>query len=428
MPTETPVAPSPTTVVNAGNAIVEAVKARQVEMGDNSAQVYKDVLNKDQTPLPAAVPQVITHTTPQATPEATQETKTQVQQALEPKESPAAAAFKELKAKLAEKEKGETEWKSKYEAEVASKKTLPPEYDGKVENVLNELLSTRQTLEPLQKELESYKTKVAEADQIVNTFKVEQSEAYKTNILRPLEKASEDLNNILETNGLTSKDVSKLLAATDAKEFRAQLKALTEDMSAIDASDFRDAVKIVQAKTADKAKVLSEAKQAWDLIEKNNKDSEKQTVQTLQQRAGERATAKNSAVDKYFKDLANVSPAFQEVDGKDEWNNELQTLTIAAKNMDVSRLKPEEEAAMVLQALAYPRAHTIIKSQADRIAQLEKDIAAYSTGVPSIGSNLDRTEEPEKPDTRTPGERMVAAVQKQGIKVGRPNATGHSPY
>lgn len=428
---ETQTVPTPvqsTPELTPGQQMVAAVAAAKAAMGDNSEQTYKDVINKDQAPREAAKPEVITHTTPQPSTTVQQEVK----QALDTKESPAAAAFKELKAKLAEKEKAETEWKSKYEAEIASKKTLPAEftekYEGKVENVLNDLISTRQSTESLQKELDTYKSKAEEADHIVNTFKVEQSEAYKSNILRPLEKATEDLNSILEVNGLSTKDITGLLNAKDSKEFRQQMKIITEDMSAIDASDLRDAVRTVVEKSAAKTKVLSEAKEARALIEAKQNETEKQTIEQMKARAGEYASAKNKSIDTYFTELAKVDPAFQSVDGKDDWNSELQTITTSAKNVDVSRLKPEQEAAMVLQALAYPRAHALVRSQADRIAQLEKTVAEYSSGVPSIGSNLDRTEDAPKEDKRTPGEQLVAAMEKAGIKTGHKNASHSAPW
>jgi hypothetical protein len=254
--------------------------------------------------------------------------------------------------------------------------------------------------ENFKKEIEEYKTKIAELSRELKTANFERSPEYVEKIKKPLNSVQGDLRAIAEANDA---DFGKLWQAITEPDIRKRTDSL-EDLI----GDFKRMEQIEVVKLAERYHNLANEHnrfqtEAEALLEneKARKAQEEQDFIENDLRLQKAFTAKT------WTNLEDRYDFLKEIDGQDDWNNHIRSAKKVAAETNLDRLSVEDRSAILARSSVVPFLESAInhysaqlakvtEAKNAEIAELKKQVESLVGASPSIGtatSENDATEE-----------------------------------
>jgi|694.fasta_scaffold72332_4 hypothetical protein len=297
-------------------------------------------------------------------------------------------------------EKGLSSWKE-HKAELKKAREERDRLAAELK-AAKEAASTTSSFEAenYKKEIEDYKTKIAELSRELKTANFERSPEYVERVKKPLNGLQGDLRAIAEANDA---DFGKLWQAVTEPDIRKRTDSL-EDLI----GDFKRMEQIEVVKLAEKYHNLASEherfqRDAESLVEneKARKAQEEQEFIENDLRLQKVFTSKTWT---NFEDRHNF---LKEVDGQDDWNNHIRSARKTAAEINLDRLSVEERSSILAKASVVPFLESAISHYSTQlakvseaknaeIAELKKQIEGLVGASPSLGTSTTEAQEPEE--------------------------------
>lgn len=397
MPTITP--PGPGEIVHKPEPSVERMVARFKEAKDG------DALSKSAAPEKPAVTSAPVPTTPKpAVPKVDDGSIVPKLEPLPEKKAetppaptsetpkgevvPEKLSHKNFKEVLAQRD----EVKAKYEAAEKRAKDL----EAKLQE---------QTSKP-SPEHEETKKLLAEKDQFINQFMLEQSDEFQNAFTRPIEQAIQDAKDVV--GGEKGERLAEILKSPDGKWRTDQIKAIVGELEdEYERGVVRDSVNALRKLERGRKDELQKAGTNIQALKQLHLKRQEES-QAQQKEARERLT--NYALEVGSKSLLE----FRETEDADH-NMAVSENKNLLKKFLSTELPPEEFGKMAVWAVRGIRSLPMEKQLNEKVATLEAEIAKLSAASPDLDGGGGAGERTDKADTPAKaGERFLRATT-QGI-------------
>lgn len=251
-------------------------------------------------------------------------------------------------------------------------------------------------------ELEEAKKLLAEKDQFINQFMLEQSDEFQNAFTRPIEQAIQDAKDVV--GGERGDRLAEILKSPDGKWRTDQIKAIVGELEDdYEKGVVRDSVNALRKLERGRKDELQKAGTNIQALKQLHLKRQEEG-QTQQKEARERLT--NYALDAATRSL----PEFRESEDPEHNMAVADNKTMLKKFL--GNLPPEEMATMAVWAVHGIRSKEVEKALNEKIATLEAEINKLSAASPDLdggGGAGERTERANTPEKA--GARFMQAVQ-----------------
>lgn len=251
-------------------------------------------------------------------------------------------------------------------------------------------------------EFEEAKKQLAEKDQFINQFMLEQSDEFQNAFTRPIEQTIQDAKDIV--GGEKGERLAEILRAPDGKWRTDQIKAfVTELEDDYEKGVVRDSVNALRKLERGRKDELQKAGTNIQALKQLHLKRQEES-QAQQKEARERLT--NYALEVGSKSL----PEFRETEDADH-NVAVSENKALLKKFLSAELPPEEFGRMAVWAVRGIRSLALEKQLSEKVATLEAEIAKLSAASPDLDGGGGGVEGGEKADTpEKAGNRFVTAM------------------
>lgn len=256
------------------------------------------------------------------------------------------------------------------------------------------------------KEIEEYKTKIAELSRELKTANFERSPEYVEKIKKPLGAVQNDLKSIAEANG---SDFGKLWQAITEPDIRKRTDSL-EDLI----GDFKRMEQIEIVKLAERYHNLANEHnrfktEADSLIENEMARKAKEEQEFIENDL----RLQKAFAAKTWTSLEDRYDFLREIDGQDDWNNHIRNARKSAAETNLDRLSVEDRSAILARSSVVPFLESAIshysaqlakvtESKNAEIAELKKQVESLVGASPSLGAtNVDSDDSEEDVDDKS---------------------------
>lgn len=302
-------------------------------------------------------------------------------------------------------EKGISSWKE-IKTELKKIKEQRDEAMAKLK-VAEEEKSKIATIEvdSFKKEIEEYKTKIAELNRELKAANFQRSPEYIEAVAKPVSSIQADLKAIADANDA---DFSKLWQAISEPDIRKRTDSL-EDLT----GDFKRMEQLAIVKMADRYHELAQQHDRFLREAETLTEAEKaRKAQAEQEFIENDLRLQKTFTAKTWTGLEDRYEFLREIDGQDEWNAHLRNARKAASETNLDRLSVEDRSAILARAAVVPFLESAVahysnqlRSQVEardkKIAELEEQVKSFVGATPSLGSTAEKDTDNEEMDDKT---------------------------
>lgn len=297
-------------------------------------------------------------------------------------------------------EKGLASWKE-HKAEL---KKAREERDRLVAELkaAKEAASTTTSFEAenFKKEIEDYKTKIAELSRELKTANFERSPEYVEKVKKPLNGLQSDLRAIAEANDA---DFGKLWQAVTEPDIRKRTDSL-EDLI----GDFKRMEQLEVVKLTEKYHNLASEHERFQKDAESLVENERaRRAQEEQEFIENDLRLQKAFTSQTWTGLEDRYDFLKEIDGQDDWNNHIRTAKKTAAETNLDRLSIEDRSAILAKASVVPFLESAInhystqlakvsESKNAEIAELKKQIEGLVGASPSLGTATSDNDDSEE--------------------------------
>jgi len=297
-------------------------------------------------------------------------------------------------------EKGLSSWKE-HKAEL---KKAREERDRLVAELkaAKEAASTTSSFETenFKKEIEDYKTKIAELSRELKTANFERSPEYIEKVKKPLNGLQGDLRVIAEAN---EADFGKLWQAVTEPDVRKRTDSL-EDLI----GDFKRMEQLEVVKLTEKYHNLASEHERFQKDSESLVENERaRRAQQEQEFIENDIRLQKAFTSQVWTGLEDRYDFLKEIDGQDDWNNHIRTAKKTAAETNLDRLSVEDRSAILAKASVVPFLESAVnhystqlskvsESKNAEIAELKKQIESLVGASPNLGTATTEASEPEE--------------------------------
>lgn len=255
-------------------------------------------------------------------------------------------------------------------------------------------------VENFKKEIEEYKTKIAELSRELKTANFERSPEYIERIKKPLNSVQGDLRAIAEANDA---DFGKLWQAITEPDIRKRTDSL-EDLI----GDFKRMEQLEVVKLAERYHNLANEHNKFQAEAETLVENEKaRKAQDEQEFIENDLRLQKAFTSKTWTNLEDKYDFLREVDGQDDWNSHLRNAKKLSAETNLDRLSVEDRSAILARASVVPFLESAINhysSQLSKITEsknaeieiLKKQIESLVGASPSLGTTTSENTDTEE--------------------------------
>jgi hypothetical protein len=259
-------------------------------------------------------------------------------------------------------------------------------------------------VESFKKEIEDYKTKLAELNRELKAANFERSPEYIESVKKPLSGLQGDLKAIADANDA---DFSKLWQALTEPDVRKRTDSLENLIG-----DFKRMEQLSIVKMADKYHELAQYHERFQREAESLTEAEAaRRAQAEQEFIENDLRLQKTFTAKTWTGLEDRYDFLREIDGQTEWNNRLVNARKSAAETNLDRLSVEERSAILAKAAVVPFLESAVnhysnqlKAQVEardkKIAELEEQVKSFVGATPSLGSSVDDSSDDEEMDDK----------------------------
>jgi hypothetical protein len=300
--------------------------------------------------------------------------------------------------------------KLRYEARDL-KRQLKAAAEEKANANVNAVTPTENTeanaeLERLRGEYESMKTKMGEYEKEAFVTRLEATDVYQNEVVRPRENVAANISEIARR--YSDVDQESVVAAVRTGDPE-RVSRVTADMSEFDRYKFYNLVEQYQAINSKESNLRENSKESLENIYRAQREQR-------EAKASEEKTQWEKSVGDVWKQLEEDFPVLAPVEGDEDWNGKLEKVKSFATPDRFDKLTIRERAEALHRAAAFPVLVSELEMALDEMKSMQAKLSKYEGATPGVSSERGGSEGGYSPSSSAGFvENALSELRKMGV-------------